>query len=129
MSRELYFLTEQDVMTILAATGQSVELHDFGSLAAAVARPQASAFGEDAYPDPWVKAAALLHSLTRNHPFLDGNKRAGWNAAWVFIEVNGIGWLDPHFDVDAAEAFVLSVATGAENDLPRIAAGLRTFSV
>ena len=68
-----YYLTERDVMTVLAAAGQGVQLRDFGLLSAAVARPRASAFGEDAYQDPWVKAAALLHSLTRNHAFEDGN--------------------------------------------------------
>jgi hypothetical protein len=56
-------------MTVLAATGQEVHVRDFGLLSSAVARPGASAFGEEAYPDPWEKAAALLHSLTRNHPF------------------------------------------------------------
>jgi death-on-curing protein len=124
----LYFLTERDVMTVLAATGQEVLVRDFGLLSAAVARPCASAFGEEAYPDPWVKAAALLHSLTRNHPFVDGNKRAGWNSGWTFIEVNAIGRLAGDFDVDAAERFVLAVASGAMDDLTPISAGLRTFS-
>jgi len=124
----LYYLTERDVMTVLAATGQEVRVRDFGLLSSAVARPRASAFGEEAYPDPWVKAAALLHSLTRNHPFVDGNKRAGWNCAWTFIEVNEIGRLSGDFDVDAAERFVLAVASGAVDDLTLIATDLRTFS-
>lgn len=123
-----YYLTERDVMTVLAATGQEVQLRDFGLLSAAVARPRSSAFGEDAYPDPWVKAAALLHSLTRNHPFVDGNKRAGWNAAWTFIEINAIGRLAPDFDIDVAEQLVLDVASGVLNDLSVIAAGLQGFS-
>ena len=124
----MYYLTERDVMTVLAATGQEVQVRDFGLLSAAVARPRASAFGEEAYPDPWVKAAALLHSLTRNHPFVDGNKRAGWNAAWTFIEANAIGRLAADFDVYAAEQLVLDVATGALEDLSLISAGLQTFS-
>lgn len=124
----LYFLTERDVMTVLATTGQEVQVRDFGLLSAAVARPRASAFGEEAYPDPWVKAAALLHSLTRTHPFVDGNKRAGWNSAWTFIEVNAIGLLAEDFDVDAAEQFVLAVASGAMDDLGLISAGLQAFS-
>jgi death-on-curing protein len=124
----LYYLTERDVMTALAATGQEVQLRDFGLLSAAVARPRASAFGEEAYPDPWVKAAALLHSLTRNHPFLDGNKRAGWNAAWTFIEANAIGRLAGDFDVDAAERLMLDVASGDLDDLTVISAGLQAFS-
>jgi death on curing protein len=124
----LYYLTERDVMAALAATGQEVQLRDFGLLSAAVARPRASAFGEEAYPDPWVKAAALLHSLTRNHPFLDGNKRAGWNAAWTFIEANAIGRLAGDFDVDAAERLMLDVASGDLDDLTVISAGLQAFS-
>jgi len=115
-------------MTVLATTGQEVQVRDFGLLSGAVARPRASAFGEEAYPDPWVKAAALLHSLTRNHPFVDGNKRAGWNSAWTFIEVNAIGRLAGDFDVDAAEQFVLAVASGAMDDLTLITAGLQAFS-
>ena len=124
----LYYLTERDVMAALAATGQEVQLRDFGLLSAAVARPRASAFGEEAYPDPWVKAAALLHSLTRNHPFLDGNKRAGWNAAWTFIEANAIGRLANDFDVDAAERLMLDVASGDLDDLAVISTGLQAFS-
>jgi death-on-curing protein len=115
-------------MTVLAATGQGVQVRDFGLLSAAVARPRSSAFGEDAYPDPWVKAAALLHSLTRNHPFVDGNKRAGWNAAWTFVEVNEIGRLTDDFDIDVAEQLVLDVASGALDEVSVIAARLQAFS-
>lgn len=124
-----YYLTERDVMTVLAATGQEVQVRDFGLLSAAVARPRSSAFGEEAYPDPWVKAAALLHSLTRNHPFLDGNKRAGWNAAWTFLEANAVGLLASDFDVDDAEQLVLAVASGKVDDLVLIASRLQTFTV
>jgi death on curing protein len=115
-------------MTVLAATGQQVQVRDFGLLSAAVARPRASAFGEEAYPDPWTKAAALLHSLTRNHPFVDGNKRAAWNAAWTFIEANAIGRLAADFDVPAAEQLMLDVASGVLDDLRLISAAVRTFS-
>jgi len=55
-------------------------LRDFGLLDSAVMRPQASAFGDDAYPTIHEKAAALLHGLARNHPFVDGNKRTAWAA-------------------------------------------------
>ncbi len=124
----MYFLTAADVVTVLRATGAPAEIHDFGLLAAAVARPRASAFGQDAYPDPWEKAAALLHSLTANHPFVDGNKRAGWNAAWTFLEVDEVGRLDAEFSVDEAEKLVLQVADGTLSDVSEIAAGLRRFA-
>jgi len=56
--------------------------------AAPAARPQTSAFGVDAYPDLWTKAAALLHSIVNNHPLIDGNKRFGWLSTSVFLEIN-----------------------------------------
>ena len=49
-----------------------------------------SAFGADAYPDIWTKAAALLHSIVNNHALVDGNKRLGWLATAVFLEINGV---------------------------------------
>jgi death-on-curing protein len=59
-------------------------------LEAAVVRPTTSAFGQDAYPTPQEKAAALLHSISRNHPFADGNKRTATIAAIFMLEVNGL---------------------------------------
>lgn len=56
---------------------------------AAAARPRASAFGDDAYPDTGTKAAALLHSIVKNHPLVDGNKRLGWLACAVLLDLNG----------------------------------------
>ena len=57
---------------------------------AALARPQATFGGEDLYPDVEAKAAALMHSLVMNHPFVDGNKRAGAAAAELFLNVNDV---------------------------------------
>src|SRR5258706_1275867 len=65
------------------------EIRDIALLDAAMARPAASAFGEDAYPTLREKVAALLHSLTRNHPFTDGNKRTATVAAVFMFAVNG----------------------------------------
>jgi death-on-curing protein len=65
-------------------------LRDFGLLDGAVQRPQSSAFGEDAFPSLVEKAAALLHALARNHPFVDGNKRTAWTAVNVFFLINGM---------------------------------------
>ncbi len=64
---EVIGINEQEVGTDLLA--------DFGLLEAAVLRPQQTMFGADAYPDLHTKAAAMVHSLIRNHPFVDGNKR------------------------------------------------------
>lgn len=58
-------------------------------LEAAVARPAASAFGQDAYPTLNEKVAALFHSIARNHPFTDGNKRTATVGAIFMFQVNG----------------------------------------
>ncbi len=84
------YLTVEEVLEINAQViGGKHVLRDRGLLESAVARPQASAFGTDAYPDLAAKAAVLLHSLVLNHPFVDGNKRTAVLAALVFLDLNG----------------------------------------
>jgi death on curing protein len=70
------------------ATGKQ-QIRDVQLLEAAVQRPAASAFGEDAYPTLQKKVAALLHSVARNHPFTDGNKRTATVGAVFMLRVNG----------------------------------------
>ena len=70
--------------------GDPPAIRDIGLLGSAAARPQATAFGEDAYPDLVTKAAALLQSIVNNHALVDGNKRIGWVATAVFLQLNGI---------------------------------------
>ncbi|GAB2993249.1 Fic family protein [Amycolatopsis acidiphila] len=91
----------------------------------AVARPSATVFGQDGYPDLFTKAAALLHSLVRNDALVDGNKRAAWAGARAFLEVNGERLGEP-LDVDTAQRLVLAAARG-EIEVPELAAGLRAF--
>jgi death-on-curing protein len=84
------YLTVEEVLEVNAEVmGGRHVLRDRGLLESAVARPQASAFGADAYPDLVTKAAALLHSLVLNHPFVDGNKRTAVLATLVFLDLNG----------------------------------------
>lgn len=71
--------------------GDPPPIRDVGLLGSAVARPQTTAFGRDAYPDVITKAAALLQSIVINHALVDGNKRLGWLATAVFLELNGFG--------------------------------------
>ena len=74
--KETYFPTLGEALaTNRRFTGLAVR--DIGMLASALGRPKATVFGQDAYPDIWSKAAALMHSIIRNHPFLDANKRTG----------------------------------------------------
>lgn len=85
------------------------KIRDIELLDAAVARPAASAFGEDAYPTLREKAAALLHSVTRNHPFTDGNKRTAAVGVVFMFRVNGqrIAW-----EQDDALKMILRTAEG-----------------
>jgi death-on-curing protein len=75
---------------LLAAFGGLAGIRERGSLEASIARPAMTFGGEDLYADLASKAAALLHSLVLNHPFLDGDKRAGAAAAELFLELNGV---------------------------------------
>jgi death-on-curing protein len=70
--------------------GDPPPMRDVGLLGSAVARPQTTVFGADAYPDLWTKAAALLHSIVKNHALVDGNKRLGWLATAVFLDISGV---------------------------------------
>ncbi|MFB7610070.1 type II toxin-antitoxin system death-on-curing family toxin [Streptomyces gardneri] len=120
-----HFLTLPELLNLAERLGAS-EVRDYGLLESALGRPQASVFGQDAYPEIWEKAAALMESLARNHGLVDGNKRIAWYATWVFLHINGHP-LDPAFDVDEAEKFVLDVCQGAL-DLPEIAQHLPRFA-
>lgn len=90
MTEPIEYLDVDDLVALVAALlGEPPPIRDLGLLAAAAARPQASAFGDDAYPDLWTKTAALLHSVVKSRPLVDGNKRLGWLACAVFLDLNG----------------------------------------
>ena len=90
MSEPVEFLDLDDILELARAIlGSPPPVRDVGLLGSAVARPQTSVGGTDAYPSIWSKAAALLQSLVNNHPLIDGNKRLGWLATAVFLETNG----------------------------------------
>jgi len=74
----------------IRAFGGSTGVRDRGGAEAAFGRPSMTFGGEDLYPDIEAKAAALMHSLVMNHPFVDGNKRAGAAAAELLLNVNGV---------------------------------------
>lgn len=121
------YLDRDDVLTAgAAAVGQALTVGDYGLLDAAVARPQATAFGVDAYSDGFTKAAALLQSLARNHAFVDGNKRTAWAAAWTLLHINGVELGD--FDVDDTEVIMNDVATDATLDIAYVAGKLAGYA-
>jgi death-on-curing protein len=74
----------------IARFGGSAGCRDRGGLEAAIARPQMTFGGEDLYPEPADKAAALMHSLVMNHPFVDGNKRVGAHCALLDLLANDL---------------------------------------
>jgi death-on-curing protein len=111
---ELVYIAER-------ATGGQVTIRDAGLLEAAAARPQATAFGADAYPDLHAKAAALAHSLARNHALADGNKRLALGALVAFYGINGRRLTLTN---DAAYELIMQVATGELDSVDEIAAAL-----
>lgn len=121
------YLDRDDVLTAGSiAFGAELKVRDYGLLDAAVARPQATVFGVDAYPEFWDKAAALLQLLARNRALVDGNKRTAWAAAWVFLHINGTE-LREDFDVDRTEDLMNEVAT-EDCELGYIATSLMGFA-
>jgi death-on-curing protein len=108
---------------LMAEQGQqSILMGDQGTakLEAAIARPQASAFGEDAYPNLTRKAAALLQALAIAHPFTDGNKRAAAGAMLGFLGMNGADLGSA--DEGALYDLVIAVTTGELREVDEIAA-------
>jgi death-on-curing protein len=89
--------------------GGAAGLRDRGALEAALGRPRMTFEGEDLYPDVAAKAAALMHSLVTNHPFVDGNKRVGAHAGILFLLVNDA---EPTFSVAELVHITLAVARG-----------------
>jgi death-on-curing protein len=102
------YLALDDSLHIAQRLGFHVR--DAGLLASALARPATTIFGDDAYPSISLKAAALLESIVRNHPFIDGNKRSGWTMMIAFLWING--WRHA-MDVDTGFALVVGVAEGS----------------
>ena len=122
----MIFLDLESLLHVASRTlGGDPAVRDYGLLESALARPRASAFGEDAYPDIHQKAAALLHSLARNHALVDGNMRIALAATIAFLGMNGIRLT---LSNDQAYDLVMSVATGALDDVSNIAPALQPGS-
>ena len=117
------FLSLEDLLSLIDDLGVG-PVKDVGLLGTAAHRPQTSVWGQDAYPSVDEKAAALMESLTRNHPLVDGNKRLAWLAVVVFYGLNGVTLDAPD---DPAYDLVVAVATG-EIGYPESAALLRSWA-
>jgi len=117
---EPLFLDLEDLLGLVRALNAG-PVRDVGLLDSATGRPRSTAFGEDAYPTLALKAAALLHSLARNHALVDGNKRVAWLATIVFLDLNSY---EPDLSDDEAFELVMEIAEGAV-DVEQIAHRLR----
>ncbi|MFN8017272.1 MAG: type II toxin-antitoxin system death-on-curing family toxin [Acidimicrobiales bacterium] len=92
MTERIEYLDIDDVLALATRLlGDPPPIRDVGLLGSAVARPQTTVGGQDAYSTIWLKAAALLQSIVNNHALVDGNKRLGWLATAVFLELNDAG--------------------------------------
>ncbi|MBO9523086.1 MAG: type II toxin-antitoxin system death-on-curing family toxin [Nocardioidaceae bacterium] len=117
MSGPNYLSLPELIFTAERTLGQ-VEIADIGLLESALARPQATAFGADAYPTLLEKAAALTHSLAKNHALVDGNKRLTLAGLIGFLGINGLRLT---WDNDAAYDFVIEIADGRLDTVAAIA--------
>jgi death-on-curing protein len=108
---DCFHLTVEIVLEIhaeaIAEFGGSDGVRDMALLESAVAAPQATCGGGSPYADLAEVAAAYLFYLCRNHPFIDGNKRAALGACLVFLRLNGI---EPKADGAAWEELTRAVA-------------------
>lgn len=128
LTKPIQYLSVEQVLAAHAALikryGGSQGIHDQGLLESAVFRPEASAFGQEAYPTLFEKCAVLGYSLIQNHPFLDGNKRTGFAAMHLMLLING-------YDLTSATgeeiAMAENIASGKMHE-PEIAQWLKQHS-
>jgi death on curing protein len=117
------YLDLDDLLHVAARTLGEVQVRDIGLLESALARPRATAFGEDAYPSMHGKAAALLHSVARTQALIDGNKRLALAATIAFYGLNGF-----RLTLSNEEAYdlVIAVSTGDLDDVEAISGRLES---
>lgn len=125
----IHYLTPEQALFIhsrlVDETGGAHGVRDLAMLLSALGRPQAAFDGNDLYPDIFSKAASLMDSLIRNHPFVDGNKRTGIAAAALFLFLNGYALL---VENDEMVRFTLTCAR-SEAALGEISSWLQRHSV
>ncbi|MCB5283487.1 type II toxin-antitoxin system death-on-curing family toxin [Arthrobacter sp. AL08] len=109
------YLEIEDALQVIDRYG--FHIRDIGLLASALARPATTVMGTEAYPQLATKAAALLESVARFHPLIDGNKRTAWTLMVLFLWINGYRHV---FSADDAFDLVVGVAAG-DIDLKRSA--------
>ncbi|WP_121709674.1 type II toxin-antitoxin system death-on-curing family toxin [Streptomyces sp. E5N91] len=122
---DVRYLQIDEILAIArTVNGTEHSVRDMGLLVSAIERPRTNVFGAELYPTLHEKAAALLHSVARNHALIDGNKRTAWLAMRVFLRFNGAGTVPP--PVSVAGPFVEDVAQD-KVDVPVIAKRLAVW--
>jgi len=96
-------------------------VRDYGLLESALLRPKTTVFGQHAYASFELKAAAMTHSIVKNHAMMDGNRRTAWIALNSFLLINGFSL---RVTQDQIVEFSLAVATD-QLDLNQIAEWIR----
>ena len=117
----MIYLTLEDLLHVARRTLGTLEVRDMGLLESAVARPRTTVFGDDAYSSLAEKAAALTHSVVKNHALVDGNKRLALAGLIAFLGVNGRRLT---FDNDGAYDLIIAMASGELQEVAAIAAVL-----
>ena len=122
------YLTTPQVLAIhdqmVKRFGGSFGVRDLGLIESAVERPKATFDGNDLYPDIFLKAVAIMHSILKNHAFVDGNKRTAYSSCGIFLKINGYQLQNMHKES-------LEFALNVENntlELEEIAAWLKKHS-
>ncbi len=100
------YLELEDALEVIHSLGFYVK--EVGLLDSALSRPKTTVFGEDAYPSLTLKAAAMSHSLIKNHSLVDGNKRTTWALMVSFLFLNGY---KHNFSADEGFSWTLDLAT------------------
>lgn len=122
------YLTAEQILflhaRLVAETGGSHGVRDINMLLSALGRPQASFDDRDLYPDLYHKAAALMDSLIRNHPFVDGNKRTGIASTALFLRINRYRLVASNAEL---EKFTIEVAR-SQHTLDEIATWLEAHA-
>jgi len=123
------YLTAEQILFIhyrlIEETGGSHGIRDITLLQSAIARPQAIFANNDLYPDIFTKAAALMHSIIKNHPFVDGNKRTAIIAASIILQRNNYTLTASNKEL---EQFTLKVAS-TNTEIGKIAGWFKKHSV
>jgi death-on-curing protein len=112
-------------VVVSSLKGLGFHVRDLGLLDSAIVRAQTRLYGQDAYPNLSLKAAAIVHSVINNHPMVDGNKRSAWIILNFFLVLNNT---QIRANQDSAYEFIMSIAE-KRIELEEIAAWLEDHMI